>query len=90
MKCGRELGGLNVEELGVCPAAVDVRYDGINGGDCGGRFCWYVSGTFCNGEAQGSFAKKFRDCLECPFFAEIGKQEGLNIVFVIENIDLSN
>lgn len=30
--------------------------------------CWQVSGTFCNGEPQGEFAKKFGDCQQCTVF----------------------
>lgn len=88
MKCGREPGGPMIDELGICPASIDVRHDGINGGNCAGRFCWYVSGTFCNGEVQGSFAKKLKDCLECPFLKAVGKQEGIDIIFVKEDMAL--
>ena len=30
--------------------------------------CWQVAGTFCNGEPQGEFAKKFGDCQKCRVF----------------------
>lgn len=30
MQCGREPDGQKVEELGVCPAAVEASFDGIN------------------------------------------------------------
>lgn len=46
MKCGRELGGSKVKELGVCPAYPDH-----------GRQCARVVGTLCSGEVQGSFAR---------------------------------
>jgi hypothetical protein len=32
MKCGREPGGPNASESGVCPAATQTHLDGINGG----------------------------------------------------------
>ena len=32
MNCGRQLGGINVEELGECPASQDTSFDGYNGG----------------------------------------------------------
>lgn len=79
-KCGRQLGGENVEKLGVCPASIPGKYDEVNGGQFGGRFCWAISGTFCNGEAQGSFAKKFKNCIECPFFLEVQEEEGREFV----------
>ena len=87
MNCGREPGGANVDEFGICPAAVDVRYDGVNGGDCAGRCCWFVFGTYCNSEVQGTFAKKIGDCLDCPFFVEVGKQEGMRMAFTIDDVN---
>jgi hypothetical protein len=29
-------------------------------------FCWFVTGTLCDGEATGSWATKRERCLECP------------------------
>lgn len=76
MRCGREPGGGKVSEMGICPAAADETFDGINEGDCGGRFCWAVSGTFCNGQAQGSFAEKRASCMECEFYNKVREEEG--------------
>ena len=45
MNCGRAPGGEKTAERGVCPAAADASFTGINGGKCGGRFCWAVAGT---------------------------------------------
>ena len=55
-KCGREEGGENADELGVCPAYPDH-----------GTHCAHVAGTFCDGEVQGTFAQK-TDCRYCSFF----------------------
>ncbi len=85
MHCGREPGGENVLELGVCPATVDMRFDGVNGGDYAGRFCWIIAGTFCDGDVQGTFAQKLRNCLECTFFLEVAKQEGKDMLFLLED-----
>jgi eukaryotic-like serine/threonine-protein kinase len=76
MKCGREPGGGNVAELGVCPAAADESFDGINSGHCGGRFCWAVAGTFCGGQIQGTFAQKRNSCLSCGFYRLVQAEEG--------------
>ena len=46
MKCGRQPGGDKVVDLGVCPAAEDNSYDGLNRGKNAGRFCWAGAGTF--------------------------------------------
>lgn len=76
MKCGREPGGGNVAELGVCPAAADESFDGINSGLCGGRFCWAVAGTLCGGKTQGTFAQKRESCLDCGFYRLVQAEEG--------------
>lgn len=77
MKCGREPGGANAQELGVCPAASDTRYDGIQGGKNAGRVCWVVVGTMCEGEVEGTFAKKFLDCKKCEFYRKVTREEAL-------------
>ena len=71
-QCGREPGGIRIMQLGVCPAAVQDESDGINHGRVAGRFCWNVEGTLC----LGTVHEKFKKCLECPFFAEVERQEG--------------
>lgn len=78
MRCGREQGGKNSTELGVCPAAADRSFDGINSGKCGGRICWAVAGTFCGGCPQGSFAEKRSSCLECQFYQMVQNEEGMS------------
>lgn len=75
-KCGREIGGEKEDELGVCPAAALQMHDGKNNGKNAGRYCWAVSGTFCEGEIQGSFAKKITNCVLCDFFQHVVGEEG--------------
>ena len=74
-KCGREEGGTKVSELGVCPAAVETRIHGLNAGKNGGRSCWAVSGTFCGGTVQGTFAHKIFNCMECDFYKTVVSEE---------------
>ena len=76
MKCGRELDGAKVVELGVCPAAIDSSFDGINSGKNAGRICWAVAGTFCGGKIQGTFAEKRDSCINCPFFKIVQTEQG--------------
>lgn len=83
-KCGREPGGLNAHELGVCPAATDKRYHGVNRGNAGGRFCWNIDGTLCHAHADGPAAS----CTDCGFVQEVEQQEGR--FFVLESQDLSH
>ena len=74
--CGRELGGENVPESGVCMAAIDKLIDGVNNGKNGGRICWAISGTFCGNRIQGLFAKKLLSCRSCDFFHTVKEEEG--------------
>ena len=76
MKCGRQLEGDEVAELGICPAATDTSYDGINFGKNAGRFCWAVAGTLCDEQVQGTFAEKRISCISCDFFKLVQQEEG--------------
>jgi len=79
-KCGREPSGENVEKLGVCPAALPNEYNGVNKGKHAGRFCWAVAGTLCEGEVQGTYAKKLMGCLGCEFLKQVNEEEGRNFI----------
>jgi hypothetical protein len=74
--CGREPGGLKTRELGVCPAAIERKVNGINKGKNGGRACWVVTGTLCGGRVQGSFATKLGNCMECDFYKLVATEQG--------------
>ena len=76
-KCGRQPGGAKAQELGICPAALEKRANGLNHGVNGGRVCWWVTGTLCGGVVQGTFAGKLASCLKCEFYQAVGKEEGL-------------
>jgi hypothetical protein len=78
LHCGREVNGANTHELGVCPASTDTSADGLNGGKNGGRICWAVSGTFCGGERQGTFAQKKVTCMSCEVYKTVRSEEKLN------------
>jgi hypothetical protein len=75
-KCGREQGGARERELGVCPAAVEVRMDGVHHGKNAGRACWVVVGTLCENDREGSFVKKYASCTACDFYKLVKKEEG--------------
>ncbi|MEO5376628.1 MAG: hypothetical protein H7832_02410 [Magnetococcus sp. DMHC-6] len=79
-KCGREMGGAKVNELGICPASSDTLHTGKNGGKNGGRSCWSVSGTLCKGIITGTFAQKKATCLDCHVFRLIRDEEGEQFV----------
>jgi len=78
-KCGRQVGGPKVSELGVCPASTEKRVDGTNHGNNAGRTCWYVAGTLCGGKAQGVFATKLANCKNCEFYQLVWKEEGRDL-----------
>ena len=75
MLCGREPGGAQAARQGVCPAASDQSFEGINSGKCGGRICWAVAGTFCDSCVQGSFAEKRSSCMSCDFYQMVREEE---------------
>ena len=78
-KCGREPNGANVAELGVCPATIEIRANGMNGGINGGRVCWSVAGTLCEGMVQGTYASKLGFCLKCDFCRLVLEEEQTQI-----------
>lgn len=77
-KCGREPGGSNVQNEGVCPAATDASCNGINSGRNGGRICWAVAGTFCGSRIEGLYAHKLVSCMSCEVFLKVKEEEGKN------------
>ena len=74
-RCGRQQGGTKVMELGVCPAAIETKLDGVHYGKNAGRSCWVVAGTLCHGEIQGTFAQKNHACEKCDFYQKVKKEE---------------
>lgn len=75
-QCGREPGGKKAEELGVCPAAIEQKINTINSGKNGGRSCWAIAGTFCNGRPNGTFTLNLSTCMKCDFFKNVKAEEG--------------
>lgn len=79
-ECGREPGGKNARVLGVCPAAMERKTDGLNQGTNGGRVCWAIAGTLCGGKVQGTYAEKLGSCMECDFYSFVRGQQGPEFV----------
>lgn len=48
----------------------------MNGGRFGGRICWALTGTFCGGKVQGTFAEKLGNCIVCEFYKLIRIERG--------------
>ena len=77
-QCGRQPGGERSHEMGICPAAVAVGADGINGGTNGGRACWTIQQTLCGDKIQGAFSQKLHECLQCDFYSSVRHEEKEN------------
>jgi hypothetical protein len=80
MNCGRESGGINADKNGVCSASINPYADGLNDGKNGGRACWAISGTFCTGLVEGTFALNMETCLQCEFYKQVSIEEGLDFL----------
>jgi hypothetical protein len=63
----------------MCPAAKASLLDGIHNGMNGGRACWVVAGTLCDGSPSGTFSKKMENCFTCPFYRQVRKEEDSDI-----------
>lgn len=50
--------GCSAEVKGNCPAW-EFR---------AGHLCWFINGTICHGQIQGSWQKKMRICRQCKLF----------------------
>jgi len=75
MHCGRQPGGAKAAALGACPVTVERRLSGVNSGECAGRACWAVGGTYCLGEKQGAYAQKLANCIDCKFYQLVHSEE---------------
>ncbi|MDA8163582.1 MAG: hypothetical protein M0017_00925 [Desulfobacteraceae bacterium] len=84
LACGREPGGAKTGALGVCPAAIETRADGLHGGENGGRACWAISATLCHGRPQGTYTQKAHDCLRCKFLARVRREERRGLLSLAE------
>ena len=78
--CGREPGGFNDHTLGICPASIELRLQGVHGGVNAGRCCWIVAGTFSPGAPYGLFAREVDGCSECDFFKKVKGEEENNFI----------
>jgi len=84
-QCGRGPIQISGARRSPCPAATDSSCNKINGGNNAGRICWIIAGTFCDGEAQGTFAQKRRSCITCDFFKLVEAEEGIDDFMVLKH-----
>ena len=76
LSCGREPGGSNADEMGVCPATTFEPADGFLGGKNGGRACVYIVGTFCSQVLKGTQRNKSKPCAICGFYTLLRREHG--------------
>ncbi|KPJ99674.1 MAG: hypothetical protein AMK71_09365 [Nitrospira bacterium SG8_35_4] len=77
MKCGREIGGTNASQSGVCPIAAELAANGLNGGVNAGRICWVVASNANNGKGKCSDLRREHRCFQCQFRYKVLMEEGL-------------
>ncbi len=70
--CGREPGGTMADDLGICPVATAMRYDGDNSGRAGGRVCWTIPVSSSNPSLKSCVDKA---CSDCAFFRRVQFEE---------------
>ncbi len=80
-QCGREPNGVNSVALGVCPASVETRLDGVHGGKNAGRSCWVPAATLCADRVQGTYGQKFGECSKCEFYRRVKEEEATKFLF---------
>jgi len=78
-RCGREPEGERSCDA-VCPASTADSLHGANGGTNGGRACWVVTGTLCDGQTQGSYEEKIHECRKCAFYNRVEVEQSLEYV----------
>ncbi len=83
MKCGRQPDGHKINQLGICPASTEQKYDGTNHGKNAGRCCWKIPETNCKNTSHEIPSLKIIDCIGCDFFQLVQKEEKHNFTFLI-------
>jgi hypothetical protein len=71
--CGREPGGVMANIHGICPVTTAMRFDGLNGGQKGGRVCWKVKAhSLANARQMCCFGI---NCHTCDFHRRVTFEE---------------
>jgi hypothetical protein len=74
-QCGRGPNDRGSDRRGACPTPNATRANGVNGGINGGRVCWVIAGTLCEGHPMGTYAAKLPTCMNCEVFQLVLKEE---------------
>ncbi len=79
-QCGRQPGGNKEKELGTCSAALETKFNKINGGVNGGRYCWNVNDSLCEFQIHGTFDQRQDVCSNCEFKKLVVVEEASNFI----------
>lgn len=87
-QCGRHISGEQKNKIPVCPAFLETRLAGINGGKNGGRACWVVPGTLCGGWVRRTLVPKYVACKLCGFKRTLLEEERLDRIISDRFLDM--
>jgi hypothetical protein len=59
-----------------CQVPKMAIYDGVNNGENGGRVCWIIADSVCEGKVQSTFQQKLETCSACDFYKAVMEEEG--------------
>jgi len=59
-----------------CPAFHESRTHNVHEGMNGGRSCWMILKSLCNGTEQSTIKDKYRNCSKCDFFHAVQQEHG--------------
>jgi hypothetical protein len=75
--CGKHKSGVSGDSS-PCQVPKMSMYDGVNGGKNGGRVCWIIADSACDGNVQVTFHHKLETCAVCDFYKTVKEEEGGN------------
>lgn len=78
--CGRQPGGINEKDVGICSVALESKFNAINSGVNGGRYCWNVADTLCEYHHFGTFSSNNMICDNCEVQNLIKAEEGSSFI----------
>ena len=77
--CGMEPGGIFSEIYGTCPVALNMKFDGVNGGRGAGRICWKVMNRI---SSKDPFICRHnrQSCIHCDFYRRVNSEEESTVI----------
>lgn len=90
MKCGKGPSENGNSKSSICPIATNTSAHALNGGINGGRICWIIAETCCNGEIKCSDLHRKDSCFQCEFRYKVTAVEGLPNVCKATGLFLQN